>query len=98
MSSKASLPANPDDLLAQGWKETSHPGAAATGHRTFENPQTAEIIRFDAGRPGQPGFEGRDHYHRLNPKRTGRQDEYLDENGNPVARGSDASHILPRSP
>jgi hypothetical protein len=64
----------------------------------FENPRTGEIIRFDKGRPGTPGFEGKDHYHRLNPNRTGRHDEYLDVNGNPVARGSDPSHILPRTP
>ena len=95
---RLSLPAKPDDLLAQGWHETSHPGAAALGHRMFENPRTGEIIRFDKGRPGTPGFEGKDHYHRLNPNRTGRHDEYLDVNGNPVARGSDPSHILPRTP
>jgi hypothetical protein len=93
-----SLPAKPDDLLAQGWKETSHPGAAELGHRTFENPKTGEIVRFDKGRPGGPRFEGKDHYHRLNPNRTGKRDEYLDIHGNPVARGSDASHILPRTP
>lgn len=97
MPSQQSLPANPDDLLAKGWKETSHPGAAATGHRTFENPETGEIVRFDEGRPGQPGFEGLNHYHRLNPQRTGKHDEYLDESDNPVARGSASSHVLPRS-
>lgn len=93
---KPSLPANPDELPTQGWKETSHPTAAKMGHRTFENSQTGEIIRFDKGRPGESGFEGQDHYHRLNPNRTSRSDEYLDLNGNPVARGSGPSHIIPR--
>ena len=93
-----SLPANPDDLLVQGWKDTTHPEAAKMGHRTFENPKTGEMIRFDNGRPGKPGFEGQDHYHRLNSNSTGNRDKYLDVNGNPVARGSDPSHILPRGP
>ena len=93
-----SLPAKPDDLLTQGWKETTHPEAAKLGHRKFENPKTGEIVRFDEGRPGQPGFEGQDHYHRLNPNKTSKRDEYLDLNGNPVARGSGPSHILPRTP
>jgi hypothetical protein len=34
----------------------------------------------------------------MNPNKTGKSDEYLDRNGNPVARGSDPSHIVPRSP
>ena len=29
------LPANPDDLLAQGWREISHPRALGFGHRKF---------------------------------------------------------------
>ena len=91
------LPANPDDLLAQGWRETSDPEAAAAGHRTFVDPETGAVIRFDKGRPGQPGFEGQDHYHWLNPNRTGKRDDYLNQNGKPVARGSTPSHLRPRS-
>lgn len=89
-------PLAPEDLLTQGWNETSHPEAAKMGHRTLRDPKTGEVMHFDEGRPGEPGFEGQDHYHRLNPDRTSKQDEYLDVDGNPVARGSDASHILPR--
>ena len=92
------LPAKPGDLLSQGWKETTHPAAARMGHRTFENPKTGEIVRFDRGRPEGPGFEGQDHYHRLNPSSTSNRDKYLDLNGNPVARGSNPSHIFPRTP
>jgi hypothetical protein len=95
---RPTLPANPDDLLAQGWRESTHPEAAKMGHRTFENPKTGEMIRFDQGRPGEPGFEGQDHYHRLNPNSIGNRDKYLDLNGNPVARGSNPSHILPGAP
>jgi len=91
---RPSLPAKPGDLLAQGWKETTHPEAAKMGHRTFENPKTGEVVRFDKGRPGETGFEGQDHYHRMNPNSTGNRDKYLDLNGNPVARGSNPSHIF----
>jgi len=87
------LPANPDDLPDQGYNETSHPDAAAHGHRTFENPETGDKVRFDKGKPGAPGHEGRDHYHRYNPQSTGKGDQYLDRNGNPTPRGSDASHL-----
>jgi hypothetical protein len=45
------LPANPDDLLAEGWKETTHPKAAARGHRDFVNERTGMRIRFDKGDP-----------------------------------------------
>jgi hypothetical protein len=93
-----SLPAKPDELMSRGWKEIGRPGAAKLGHRTFENMKTGETIRFDKGHPGKPRFEGKDHYHRLNPNKTGKRDEYLDLNGDPVARDSDPSHILPRTP
>ena len=88
-------PADPNDLVKEGWVETSDPRAAASGRRTFTNPATGEEIAFDKGRPGQPGFEGQDHYHRPNPNSTGKRDANLDANGNPVPRGSTRSHILP---
>lgn len=90
-----SLPKNPDELKDRGYDETSHPEAAEKGHRTFENQETGDKVRFDKGEPGKPGYEGKDHYHRYNPESTGKSDQYLDKDGNPVARGSDASHILP---
>jgi len=86
-------PKNPDDLLQQGYKETSTPEAAKVGHRTFENSQTGDKLRFDQGKLGKPGFEGKDHYHRYNPNATGKHDMYLDKNGNPCARGCRASHL-----
>lgn len=97
-TSARKLPANPDDLPAQGWRETTHPRAGEQGHRTFENPTTGESLRFDRGRPGERGFEGQDHYHRLNPNSTGNRDLYLDGDGNPVPRGSNRSHIFPGRP
>jgi len=94
----ASLPTNPSDLTGQGYNETSHPEAAAAGHRTFENPATGDKVRHDQGKPGAPRHEGTDHYHRYNPKSTGKGDQYLDANGKPVPRGSDASHLQPQPP
>jgi len=53
-------------------------------------------IRFDKGVIGKNGFRGQDHYHILNPNATSNKDLYLDENGNPVAKNSKKSHILPK--
>ncbi|WP_110517430.1 WXG100 family type VII secretion target [Herpetosiphon llansteffanensis] len=90
----SNLPKNPDDLLKQGWKEVSHPKAAANGHRTFEDP-SGLTMRFDKGKPGEPGFEGVDHYHIENPHATHKKvDKYFDRNGNPVNNGSGPSHIV----
>ena len=91
-----SLPSNPDALKDDGYQDTSHPDAAAAGHRTLENPQTGDKVRFDKGKPGAQGHEGSDHYHRYNPKATGKRDQYLDASGKPVPRGSDASHLKPK--
>lgn len=87
------LPKNPNDLTKQGYTETSHPGAKKAGHRTFEKP--GDKVRFDEGKPGSPGHEGTDHYHRYNPSSTGKRDQYLDKEGNPCCRGSDESHLSP---
>lgn len=89
------LPANPDDLLQQGWEEITYPDAAAEGHRTFRNKETGLVIHADKGEPGKSGFRGRDHYHIDNPNRTDKRDYYLDRNGRPVAKGSKPSHVPP---
>jgi hypothetical protein len=52
---------NPD------WHETTHPGQAKAGSREFENIKTSEKVRYDKGKPGAPGHEANDHYHRYNP-------------------------------
>ncbi len=92
---KGGLPNKPEDLLKQGYKDVSHPAAANAGHKTYENPVTGDKVRFDQGKPGAPGYEGLDHYHRYNPNATGKNDAYLDKNGTPCARGCDASHLFP---
>lgn len=94
-STSPSLPAKPDDLVTQGWKETTHPGEAVNGRRVFINPKTGQTIEFDKGRSGEPGWRGQDHYHVRNPNATGRNDKYLDREGHPVPNGSKRSHIPP---
>ena len=89
------MPRDPEQLLREGYRETSNPKAASAGHREFTHPETGDVVRFDKGKPGQPGHAGRDHYHRDNPAATGKHDAYLDANGKPVPRGSDASHLYP---
>lgn len=89
------LPSNPDELLDQGYVETSDPRAAAAGRRTFENPETGDRLDFDKGEPGADGFRGDDHYHQTNNNATGKGNQYLDKSGNSVPRGSKASHLLP---
>ena len=91
----AALPTNPDEMLQAGYIETTHPSAAAHGHRTFVDPDTGETIRFDEGEEGASGHAANDHYHIYNPDSTGKHDKYLDQFGNPTADGSNASHIYP---
>jgi hypothetical protein len=91
------LPNDPDELLDLGYDETTHPQAAEHGRRTFVNPQNGDNLEFDKGRPGEKGNKGRDHYHRVNPKSTRKQDKYVDVNGKPVPDGSRPSHIYPKS-
>lgn len=93
---KPDLPAIPDDYLKRpGWNETSHPEEKKNGHRTFENKETGEKVRHDEAQPGEPGHKGNDHYHEHNPERTGKHDKYLDCNGKPTGKNSDASHLYP---
>jgi hypothetical protein len=90
------LPGDPDELLNDpNWEETSHPNAKEHGHRTFENKETGEKLRYDEGKPGVPGHKGESHWHRFNPDKTSKLDEYLDANDNPVPENSDPSHLYP---
>lgn len=89
------LPENPDDLLEDGYEETTHPNARKEGIRNFHNPKTGDQVDFNKGDPSKPGWRGKDHWHRHNPNATGKRDLYLDKNGNPVPKGSPKSHIEP---
>ena len=94
------LPQDPDSLLKDPrWKEISHPNAREQGHRTFENQETGEKLRYDEGKPGQPGHKGQSHWHRYNPdSQIGKKDEYLNASDSPVARDSPESHLYPPTP
>lgn len=92
----SSLPEHGSTLVSQGWNDISHPKQAAAGSHTYEDPSTGLRIRFDEAKPGEKGYAGKNHYHILNPDATGSKDLYLDKDGNPVAKNSKASHILPK--
>lgn len=92
----SSLPPNSDDLVKNGWEEISHPKQAANGSHTYQDSTTGLKIRYDEPTSGASGFAGKGHYHILNPNATSNKDMYLDKNGNPVAKGSKASHIMPK--
>ena len=89
-------PKNPDDLLEDGYDETSYPEAEKQGIRRFKNPKTGDEAEFHKGKPGKPGWEGKDHWHRFNPNKTGKGDAMLDKNGQAVGKGSKPSHLEPR--
>ena len=90
------FPGTPKDLEKNpDWKETTHPGEAKSGSRTFENKKTGEKLRYDKGKPGASGHEANDHYHRYNPNSKGKYDKYLDKDGNSTSKNSDASHLYP---
>ena len=88
------LPKTPTKLKSSGWKETTSAAMKKnTTSRTFK--KDGLTIRFDKGKKGAGGYGGKDHYHILNPKSTGKHDYYLDKYGNPVPKNSKASHIVP---
>ena len=92
----SNLPPNGKGLIRQGWEDVSHPRQAATGHYTYKDPDTGLKIRYDAPKEGASGFRGKGHFHILNPSATGPKNLYLDKDGNPVAKNSPASHLLPK--
>jgi hypothetical protein len=87
---------DPLDLESQGWQDVTHLGMRERStSREFVNPATGVRVRYDEGNPKKSGYASIDHYHIYNSNSTGRHDRYLDANGNPVGKGSDASHIFP---
>lgn len=79
----------------ENWQDVSHPDAKAKGHYTFKDKKTGKTIRLDEGKPNEHGHEAHDHYHWINPKKTGKKDYYLDADGNPVPKFDEKSHLYP---
>jgi hypothetical protein len=89
------LPKDPNHLIKQGWQDVTHSEKAKLGQKTFQHPTEKLRVEFHPGESGKGGWGRKDHYHIHNPNRTSKRDHYLDIQGNPVAKGLDASHIDP---
>lgn len=94
----STLPKNPDDLLFDGWEETTHPVQTIhSNSREFTDRASGLTIRYDKKQEGAPGFRGINHYHIHNPNSTtGKKDYHLDVDGNPVPKNSTAPQIIPK--
>ncbi|RZJ79156.1 MAG: hypothetical protein EOO20_27145, partial [Chryseobacterium sp.] len=84
-------PSNPGEL-GEDWEDVTDPRSRGD-RKIYENKNTGEKVGYDPGRSGQPGWEGKNHWHRYNPFSKNKGDLYLDKNGNPVSKGSGPSHI-----
>lgn len=86
----------PNELLEEGWVDVTDPRKLQnTLSRDYYDPKTGMEISYDPGKTGATGFEAVDHYHIHNPNYTNKKvDFYFDINGNPVGKGSTASHIV----
>lgn len=96
ISIAASLPRDYNVLLNSGFIDISSPLAKERGYILLKEVSTGLKIRFDKKTKGANGFRGKNHYHIFNPNATSNKNLYLDINGNPVNKGSRASHILPK--
>lgn len=86
---------NGDPRYDSEWEDISHESARENDKYTFKHKETGEEILWHPGTPGEPGHRGRDHYHRPNPDSNGKRDYYLDNDGNPVPKGHENSHLYP---
>ena len=91
-----SPPCSPDDL-SEEWEEiTDSRMRENSNRRKFRNKRTGAIINFDQGDANQTGERSKDHWHRDNPNKINKRNQYLDEKGNEVGRNSPESHITPK--
>ena len=89
------LPSKPNKAFLEEWTDITTPGTKAYDkNKLYINKRNGLKIHFDHSEPGANGFKGKDHYHIRNPNGHNAKDMYLDKDGNPVAKGSPASHIL----
>ncbi|MBQ7522947.1 MAG: hypothetical protein IJT07_00270 [Oscillospiraceae bacterium] len=92
----AALPEQDDELLRRGWEDISHPNKRGHGFHVYRESSTGLKIQFDVAKPNPKGETGRNHYHIFNPDVHNYDDKYLDIFGNPVAKGTEESHIFPK--
>ena len=89
----ANLPPKPNKDFHKNWEEVTDPRSKGNSE-VYRSNENGLIITFDPAQKGAPGFRGKDHYHIHNPNSTGKKDMYLDKDGNPVPKGSKASHVI----
>lgn len=95
-STDSDLPKNVKELERNPeWENITHPEAEKKGRSKFKNKRTGIVLEHDEAKPNGKGHQGRDHFHKPNPNKTGNHDEYLDGKGNPVSKNSDAYHVYP---
>ena len=86
-------PTDPSQL-GPDWEDITNPRKTKnTNKQNFRNKKTKDEIEWHPAEKGKTGFKAKDHWHRFNPKRTGKKDLYLDKHGNPVPKNSGGSHI-----
>ena len=89
----SALPPRPNNTFCEKWENVTDP--RNKNRENYRNKENGLLISFDPGQKGKPGFRGKDHYHIHNPDNSDKKKPYLDKDGNPVPRGSKASHIIP---
>lgn len=90
--SKDDLPTDP--LNDPNFEDITRPELEGKGHHELKDKRTGEVYRYDEGKPGRPGHEGKDHFHWIKKDPNGKE-VYLNGKGTPVEKGSDASHLYP---
>ena len=86
----------PEKFLEE-WTDITHPEARKNSDSIkYKHKESGLEVRFDPKKDGAPGFEGKNHWQVYNQNKTGKRDAYLDENGNPTAKNSNPSHIIPK--
>ncbi len=90
----SALPPKPNEAFNKEWENVTNPRSKT--REDYRNKGNCLLISFDPGQEGKPGFGGKDHYHIHNPDSSDKKNPYLDKNGDPVSKGSKASHIIPK--
>ena len=86
-------PTDPSQL-GPDWEDKTDPRKAKnTNDRNYVNKKTGDEIEWHPAKKGETGYGGKNHWHRINPNKTGKKDYYLDKNGKPIHKNNYGSHI-----